>query len=148
MIDPTTDMGKLRLRVADWQDIAIMPDAVYTQTLSDNNGNLPRAAKVIAMYILGSLASRTHRKLSTIETWGSDYYKQYKDFLMLTFTNPNFFDLSPIPIDMSGPNLHPLLQFQKDWNLNYAGFTESQQLNWNALGSLGGNFDGSWNWPG
>lgn len=146
-IDPTTDIGRLRLRVADFQDIPMMPDIVYTQTLIDTNGSLPLAAKTIAMYILGSLTSRTHRKLATIEVFGSDYYKQYRDFLILTQTNPNFMDLSPVPIDMSGDTLHPLIQFQQDWNLNYAAFTESQQLNWNAFGNTG-NFDGTWQWPG
>lgn len=147
VIDPTTNIGRLRLRCADYSDLPFLPDVVYTQALTDNNNNLPRAAKQCAMYILGMLTSRVHRKLSTMEVFGSDYYKQYRDFLMLTFTNPNFFDISPIPIDMSGTTLHPLIQFQRDWNLNYSGFTESQQLNWNAFGNAG-NFDGTWQWPG
>lgn len=146
VIDPTTNIGKLRLRCADTGDLSFLPDIVYSQTLADNNNNLPRSAKTCAMYILGMLTSRVHRKLSTIEVFGSDYYKQYRDYLMLTVTNPNFMDVSPIPVDLSGPTLHPLLQFQRDWNLNYS-ITQSQELNWTAFGNAG-NFDGTWQWPG
>lgn len=146
MIDVTTDIGRLRLRVADFQDIPLLPDLVYAQTLTDNGGNLPLAAKTIAMYILGSLSARTHRKLSTMEVFGSDYFKQYKEFLLLSFTNPNFMDLSPIPMDLSDGTLHPLIAFQRDWNLNFS-ITQSQQLNWTAFGNVG-SFDGSSVWPG
>lgn len=145
MIDPTTNLGRLRLRVADFQDIPLLPDIVYTQTLADTSNNLPASAKILAMYILGVLSSRTHRKLATMEVFGSDYFKQYKEFIMLSFTNPNFMDLSPIPIDMSGTTLHPLIQFQQDWNLNFV-ITQSQQLSWTAFGNLSTS-QGEWVWP-
>ena len=145
-IDPTTDIGKLRLRTADLSDIPFLPDSVYTQTLVDSNGSLPIAAKTCAMYILGQLAFKTDRKMGLqLQVWGSQAYAQYEKFLILTATNPNFFDISPIPVNVQGTSLHPLMQFQKDWNANYANVTQSQVMTWDAIGSP--NSTDGWTWP-
>ena len=42
VIDPSTNIGKLRLRLADWRDIQWLPDAVYQQTLDDTSNNFNR----------------------------------------------------------------------------------------------------------
>lgn len=138
IIDPSTDLGKLRLRCGDWQDLPWLPDAVYVQTLEDNSGNLPRTAKTCAVYILGMLSFRTHKKLAQIESWSSEAYQNYKDFLLLTVANPNFMDVSPVPYSTSVDS--PITQFMKDWNQNYYGGTESQSL---AAGALRSPNDGS-----
>lgn len=126
-LDPTSDIGKLRLRVADYSDLPIFPDAVYQSVLDENDGNLPRSAITMAQYILGTLTMKTHRKLAQLEIWGAEAYKSYKDFLMMTVKDPAFMNISPIPYSASGTDLHPLLQFQNDWNRNYS-VTQSQQL--------------------
>ena len=127
VIDPTTNIGKLRLRVADYSDLPYLPDTVYQSTLDDNDGNLTRSATVVATYILGMLSLKTHRKLQQLEVWGSEAYKNYRDFLLLTVTNPAFMNISPIPYSASGTALHPLLQFASDWNKGFPT-TQSQQL--------------------
>lgn len=134
-IDFTTNVGRLRLRTADISDLPYLPDAVYEQVLVDENGNLPRAAKVLATYILGILSHKTHRKLNQLEVWGSEAFSQYKQFLLLTVTNPAFMDISPIPVNVGGTDLHPLIEFQKDWNANYVGGTQSEQLALDAIGN-------------
>ena len=145
-IDPTTDIGKLRLRCADISDLPFLPDSVYSQVLADSNGALPQAAKTCATYILGQLSFNTHRKMGLqLECWGSEAFDNYKQFLLLTVTNPNFFDISPIPVNVQGDKLHPLIEFAKDWELNYAQITQSQQMKWDAIGSPSSS--AIWNWP-
>ena len=145
-IDPSTNLGKLRLRCADFGDIPYLPDSVYTQTLLDNNNSLPVSAKICATYILGTLAFKTHRKIGLqLEVWGAEAFTAYKQYLVLIVTNPNFMDISPIPYNVNGTALHPLMQFSKDWNLNYAQITQSQQLSWDAIGSPSSS--DTWNWP-
>ena len=147
VIDPTTNLGRLRLRCADYSDLPILPDAVYLQTLIDVNNSLPQAAKLCASYLLGTLAFKTHRKMGLqLEVWGREAFESYKEYLLLIVTNPNFMDISPIPFNESGTTVHPLIKFQNEWNLNYAQITQSQQMTWDAIGSPSST--GGWEWPG
>lgn len=129
-LDPTSDIGKLRLRVADYSDLPVFSDSVYQSVLDENAGNLPRSAVTMALYILGTLTRKTHRKLQMIEVWGAEAYKSYKDFLMLTVKDPMFMQFSPIPIG-PGTTIHPILEFQQSWNKQYS-VTQSQQLSFDA----------------
>ena len=145
-IDPSTDLGRLRLRCADFGDIVYLPDSVYIQALTDNNGSLPQAAKTCALYILGQLSFKTHRKMGLqLEIWGAEAFTNYKQYLLLITRDPNFMEISPIPYNVNGTDLHPLIQFQKDWNLNYASVPQSTVMHWDALGSP--NSNDTWSWP-
>lgn len=126
-LDPTSNIGKVRLRVADYSDLPYFPDSVYQSVLDDNSNNLPRSAKVMAQYILGMLAHKTHRKLNQLEVWGAEAFKNYKEFLLLTVKDPTFMDISPIPYSTKA-EFSPILQFQSDWNKNYTQGTQDQQL--------------------
>lgn len=140
IIDPSTNIGKLRLRIGDYSDLPFLPDSVYTQVLSDNDDNLNASAITLAKYILGQLAFQTHRKMGIqMEVWGSEAYKNYKDFLLMTVKDPSFMDLSMLPYATTD-EFNPIFQFQQDWNKNFPNGTESQQLASN--GSLSPN-DGS-----
>jgi hypothetical protein len=146
VIDPSTDLGKLRLRCADFSDLVYLPDAVYLQTLADNNNSLPISAKICATYILGMLSFKTHRKIGLqLENWSGEAFTQYKEYLLLIVSNPNFMDISPIPYNVNGTTLHPLIKFQEDWNSNYAQITQSQQLAMDAIGSPSSS--ALWYWP-
>ena len=140
IIDPTTNLGKLRLRCADYSDIPFLPDSVYLQTLTDNNDNLFASARTCASYILGMLAFKTHRKMGLqLENWGGEAFAQYKEYLLLTVTNPAFMDLSPLPYSATSGTVSPIIQFQNAWNKNFTRGTENQQLNLNALYSPNNN---------
>lgn len=146
-LDPTTNLGRLRLRCGDYSDLPYLPDSVYNQTLIENSNNLPRSAKICAQYILGQLAFKVHRKAGLqLEVFGGEAFVNYKQYLLLIVTNPNFMDISPIPVNLQGTALHPLMQFTKDWNLNYAQPTQSTQLSWDAIGSVA-TTSGYWEWP-
>lgn len=149
-LDPTSNIGKVRLRVADYSDLVLLPDSVYQATLDDTGDNLTQTASIIARYILGMLSHKTHRKLAQLEVWGAENFQNYKEFLLLTVSNPAFMDVSPIP-HSSAAEFSPILQFQSDWNKNFTQGTESQALATNAsispndgslYGPTGGRTDG------
>lgn len=127
IIDPTTSLGRVRLRIADTGDLAYLCDAVIQTTLDDHGGNVLQASKTCAMYILGMLSHKTHRKLAQLEVWGNEAFAAYKDFLLLTYTRPEFMDFSPVPYSSSA-EFSPILDFQKSWNKNFSRGTEAQQL--------------------
>ena len=127
IIDPTTNLGKIRLRIADTGDLPYLSDSVIVSTLEDNDQNLAATAKTCAMYILGMLAHKTHRKMAQLEVWGAEAFKAYKEFLMMTHSNPAFMDFSPVPYS-SNAEFSPILSFQKAWNQGFSNGTEAQQL--------------------
>lgn len=128
VIDPTTNLGKLRLRVGDFGDIPFLPDDVYYSTLTDCNENLPRATIIVAQYILAILTHKTHRKLNQLEVWSNEQYAQYLSFIKTTILNPHLSQLSPIPYTGSDTSASPLVEFVEDWNGNYSQGTQSEQL--------------------
>lgn len=119
VIDPTTSLGKIRLRIGDWQDIPILPDVVITSALEDCNNSVPRAAALCAQYILGTLTAKTHRKLAQIETWSNEHFENYVTFLKMTVLNPHFMDVAPVPYSGGVDDEHPLIAFTREWNESY-----------------------------
>lgn len=144
VIDPTSSVGKLRLRTGDFSDLPIFPDVVYQSALDDCNGSIPKAAVLCAQYILASLTGQTHQKLAQIEVFGAEYFQNYLAFLKATILNPNFMELTPMPYVPLIKNEFgelvelPLVQFQKDWQRNYVSTTQSQDMHFTA--SCHGNF--------
>ena len=118
-IDPTTNLGKIRLRTGDWQDLPILPDVVIESAPTDCNDNVPRAAALCAQYILATLTAKTHRKLSQLETWSGEHFENYVKFLKLTILNPHLMGTAPIPYSGSADEVHPLTAFTEEWNSAY-----------------------------
>lgn len=151
-IDYSTVVGKLRMRVGDISDLPYLPDSVYTAVYAEEDSNLARAAQSCAKMILVQLSFNTHRRMSVqLEVWGAESYRNYRDFLLLTVTNPAFMSIAPIPYSGSGTDAHPLIQFASDWNKNFPQGTQSQQLAFDAsispndgslYGPIGGNSTG------
>lgn len=124
ILDPATNLGKVRLRIGDWQDIVILPDAVIEQALADKNNNLPQAASLCAQYILAILTHKVHRRMSSqLEVWGQEEFNNYVTFLKTTILNPNLMDISPVPYDNSSCN--PLIEFVEYWNSEYSKTTSN-----------------------
>ena len=134
ILDPTSPIGKMRLRVGDFSDMPLMPDAVYLSALKDCNDSVPKASVLVATYILAMLTSQTHQKLAQIEVFGAEWFDNYLRFVKATILNPNFMDISPMPYVAQIKNEFgqvvdlPLVQFQKDWNRNYVSTTQSQDM--------------------
>lgn len=139
VIDPTTSVGKMRLRVGDYSDLPLMPDEVYLSALDDCQGSLPRACTLVAQYILAALTGQTHQKLAQIEVFGNQWFENYLAFVKTTILNPNLMTVAPLPytpitVDEWGNQVEvPLVQFQKDWNDNYSGGTQSQAMRLTAF---------------
>jgi hypothetical protein len=133
-IDPSTPIGKIRLRIADWNDLPLLPDSVINSALTDCQNSVPRAASLCAQYILAMLASKTHRKMGLLETYGGEHFDHYVEFIKLTILNPHLMSTSPIPYGVSNMIENPLTKFTREWNLNYSGITQSQQLEMDAIG--------------
>lgn len=121
IIDPTTPLGKIRLRIGDWSDLPVLPDVVITSALDDCQGSLPRAAKLCAQYILATLTAKTHRKMGLLETWSGEQFTNYVQFLKLTVLNPNLMTTSPVPYSGMVNEENPLSKFVNDWNKDYIG---------------------------
>lgn len=142
-LDPTTDIGKVRLRIGDYSDLPYFPDPVYQTTIDDCGGNLPQAATVMATYILAMLTHDTHQKLAQVEVWGAEAFQNYLAFVKNVILNPNLSSLAPVPytpqmLDEYGNVVEvPLVQFQIDWNANYSAGTQSQLMHTTAFYSCG-----------
>lgn len=125
ILDPASNIGKMRLRVGDFSDLPIMPDEVYTSALADCQGSLPRASKLVAQYILASLTGQTRQSLAQVEVFGGEWFSNYLAFVKLTINNPNAMTVIPLPYtpltyDETGTQVEvPLIQFQKDWNASF-----------------------------
>ena len=135
IIDPTTNLGKLRLRCADIGDLPFLTDEVYNSVLGDTSDNLTKSTVICANYILGILSLRTHRKLSNLEIWGQEAFTNYRLFLRETIANPNTISgIYPIPYspDPQG-QVNPLIQFVSDWNNSYSPLTNSETISQLAL---------------
>ena len=118
IIDPSTPVGKIRLRIGDWADLPILPDSVISSALEDCRDNVPRAASLCAQYILGTLTAKTHRKLANIEVWSNEQFNNYIAFIKITILNPHNMSLSPIPYTGAAEQ-NPLTTFTSDWNAAY-----------------------------
>lgn len=134
ILDPTSPIGKLRLRVGDFSDLPLYPDEVYLSALEDSGNNLAKATKLMAQYILAMLSQQTRQRIVQLEVFGNEWFKQYLTFIKETITNPEFMDTCPVPytasvVDEYGNETElPLAQFSKDWNANYVGTTQSQDM--------------------
>ena len=89
-IDPTTNIGKLRLRLADWRDVQWLPDNVYKQTLIDCDNNLNKATSILAQYILAILSQQTRSRVMQIESFDDQAFQQFRQFIIDTVSNPAF----------------------------------------------------------
>ncbi len=141
VIDISTDLGKLRYRLGDFLDLPILPDSVYTQTLTDTKNadgtnNLRAATTLCGNYILASLSFSSHQKMAVIEIYGNQTFDQYKQYLMMVVTNPAFNSISPIPYSASTGEVVPVLRFQEDFAKNYASGTQSDAMHITALNGL------------
>lgn len=136
VIDPTTNLGRVRLRVGDFTDFQIFPDSVYESTLIDCANNVPQASKLMAQYILATLSMRVHERLGNVEVFGSDYAKQYVAFIKTTILNPNMMEIAPIPYGSGIAVEQKLLKFREDFNNNYSAGTQDQLMSLTAYTGL------------
>ena len=130
-IDPSTNIGKLRLRLGDWADVSWLPDSVYEQTLSENSNNLTKSAAILAQYILAILSQQTRSKLYQIESYDNMAFAQYRQFIIDTVSNPAFMNIAPLAIVTGTDEPNPLIEFSKQWNSGYTEPSSTERLSEN-----------------
>lgn len=88
VINYDSAIDRVRLAVADVQDIQMLPDTVYEKILEQNNNNEVTATRIIAGIILGLLSPGTRCRLDRIETYGNQYFENYLKFIEKVINNP------------------------------------------------------------
>lgn len=119
-IDPTTPIGKVRLRIGDFGDLPLLSDAIIQSALDDSGGNIPKASALAANYILALISRKTHQRMTAaLEVWGAEHFDNYLRFLKATILNPLAMDVSFLPSTGTSTEEDPLYAFQKNWNASY-----------------------------
>lgn len=132
-IDPTSSIGKLRLRLGDYSDLPIFEDVVYQSVLDDNAGSVTASTLTMANYILAALTSKTHQKMYQVEYWDNEQFQNYLAFLKLTILNPTFSGIAPIPYGGGTDRDNPIKEFVKNWQDNYVQLDQDQVLEIGAV---------------
>lgn len=134
VIDLTQPIGKLRYRLGDYLDIQRLPDSVYQSALDDTGNNLRTATILCGQYILAGLAFDSQQRMGVIEVYGQQVFEQYRQFLMMVLKDPSFNSVCPIPYVAGGDCLHPLLQFEQDFDNARNHPTSDERLHQIAIG--------------
>jgi hypothetical protein len=89
--DPANNpIDRVRLAVGDiWDDMEMLTDADYQYFLDRNDGNENRATLDAARAILFKLTRMTRERTGDIEVYGGEWFKNYKDALLLILKDPN-----------------------------------------------------------
>lgn len=90
VLDPVNSaVDRIRLRVADFQDIPILTNDVIQYYITKNNSNEYQAAKECAFIILGTLARNAgYMKIDALISDNKNAYASYKDYLLKLTTDP------------------------------------------------------------
>ena len=119
VIDPTSNLGQVRLKIGDLGDVPFLTDAVINNELTKYRNNVNNTAKTCAQYILAMLSFKSHKKIVQLEIWGGEVFAQYLEFLKLTIANPNFTTACPIPYAPAATEGNPLARSIEDWKAGY-----------------------------
>lgn len=89
VLDLTQARDRVRLAVADTNDLPVLSNDVYDYLLSKYTNNETAATKEAAYLILGQLSFNTRERLDRIETYGNMAFDQYLKFIGEVIKNPN-----------------------------------------------------------
>lgn len=118
-LDPTTPIGKVRLRVGDTTDgLYIYPDSVYQSTLDENNGSVNRASRTMCFYILAVMVQDSNVTLGVLSLYSADTAKAYTEYLKMMIKDSTFNGLCPIPYFGGADTPNPVVEFDETWTNN------------------------------
>lgn len=97
--DPVNSItDRVRLMTGDTDPaFEFLDDVTYTYILEKNNNNEKQSAIEAARYILAYIARFTRERTGDIEVYGTEFFKNYRDFLLNMVNNPNFSNILPMP---------------------------------------------------
>lgn len=94
----TSATDRVRLHVGDINDdIELLSDAEYQYYLTKYNGSERRAALDAARAILFKITRYSRQRTGDIEVYGAEWFKNYRDALMMMLTNPELTIAIPVP---------------------------------------------------
>lgn len=105
-----------------------LQDDVYDYLLDKHSDNEAKSSQEAARYILALLARNARERAGEIEVYGSEFFKNYKEFLVLILSDSNFalstYDAIPYAggiskLDMRTNDLNPDVVHHKV----FAGFS-------------------------
>jgi hypothetical protein len=86
----TSAIDRVRLMTGDiLPDIEFLTDDIYQYVLTKNSDSEKQSALECARYILPSLARYARERAGDIEYYGSEFFRNYKEFLLLLIQNPH-----------------------------------------------------------
>lgn len=89
VLDLTIATDRVRLAVADYSDVPLLPDSVYQYLLTKNSDNEAAATKEAAYLILGQLSQQTDERLDRLQFYGSQAFNQYLTFIQEVIRSPS-----------------------------------------------------------
>lgn len=98
MLDPVNNaIDRIRLSCGDTETPYWLEDSVYQYALTSSKDNEKAATKKCAQYILAALTRNAHEKLVQIEIYGSEYFENYRLFILSVIRDPSSGNVAPIP---------------------------------------------------
>lgn len=118
-LDPTTPIGKVRLRCGDYNEsLPMFPDSVYQATLDDSNGSINRASRTMCYYILALMTQSSNVTLGVLSLYDADTAKAYMQYLNMVIKDSTFNGLCPIPYFGGADTPNPVVEFDETWTNN------------------------------
>jgi hypothetical protein len=93
----TSAIDRVRLMTGDILANDYLADDVYQFVLDKNVGAEKASAVECARYILATLAPHARQRAGDIEYYGAEYFKNYKEYLLLLIQNPHMGFLAAMP---------------------------------------------------
>ena len=120
MLDPTSNIGKVRLRVGDYQDypMQFFPDSVYQTALDDSDNSVTRAARTVGYYILALMTQTSNVTLGVLAIYDGDTAKAYTEYLKMMIKDSTFNGLCPIPYFGGADTPNPVVEWNNTWKCN------------------------------
>jgi len=94
-LDLSLAVDRVRLAIADWQDVPILPDSTIEYILEKNSNNESATIRECAMYILGTFVYDTHQRVDRLEFFGGKF-ENYLTYLQKTINNPAFYQIAGV----------------------------------------------------
>lgn len=130
-----TDIEKVKIEVGvDLTDpLPIIADDEIQYFLEKNSNSVRKASLDVAKTILFKLSSIVSERADVLEYRGSDYFKQYKEALMMYISNPEFASVSRAMGYVSGISISDINSNYDNPDNNYVKVEKSIPIDYTAI---------------
>lgn len=129
-----TPIQQIRIEIGDLEPVMpLMTDEEYQYFLDKNNGSIRKASMDAARAILFRLASFTNEEVDVLVYRGSDYFRQYKEALMLYIKNPEYGAVARAMGYVGGVSVTDITNNNLNPDNNYVRVQKAIPVEYNAL---------------